>query len=150
MLRTTIVTLAAALFGVGLLLPAAPVAAQDARDCADFASQAEAQAAYRADPTDPAGNDEDGDGLACELYAYTDTTTDLTPVTAATTTTAQATPAAGAATTAGTTTTALPSTGTGATLTDRIADQWGVALGLGLVATILVGGTLARRGERRA
>jgi hypothetical protein len=35
-------------------------------DCADFATEAEAQAAYAADPSDPYGLDADGDGLARE------------------------------------------------------------------------------------
>lgn len=35
-------------------------------DCADFASQGEAQAVYDADPSDPHGLDADGDGVACE------------------------------------------------------------------------------------
>lgn len=35
-------------------------------DCVDFFSQAEAQATFDADPTDPNGLDVDGDGLACE------------------------------------------------------------------------------------
>jgi hypothetical protein len=43
------------------------------RDCADFASQADAQAALEADPTDPEMLDADHDGLACEDHAYTPT-----------------------------------------------------------------------------
>jgi hypothetical protein len=35
-------------------------------DCADLADQAAAQAALRADPSDPHGLDADGDGIACE------------------------------------------------------------------------------------
>jgi hypothetical protein len=35
-------------------------------DCADFATQAEAQAKFDADPTDPNGLDADDDGRACE------------------------------------------------------------------------------------
>jgi hypothetical protein len=35
--------------------------------CSDFASQAEAQAAFDADPTDPHGLDLDLDGIACEI-----------------------------------------------------------------------------------
>ncbi len=35
-------------------------------DCADYASQAEAQAALRADPRDPHHLDADRDGIACE------------------------------------------------------------------------------------
>src|SRR4028119_1504920 len=68
-----------------------PAYAQDedptiGRDCDDFRSQAEAQAALREDPSDPDVLDEDegpDDGIACETTAYDDQTTDLTPVAAA-------------------------------------------------------------------
>ncbi|GAA4866819.1 excalibur calcium-binding domain-containing protein [Actinomycetospora straminea] len=43
--------------------------AQD-RDCADFDSQAEAQAVLDDDPSDPERLDADDDGIACESYAY--------------------------------------------------------------------------------
>lgn len=56
------------------------MSAQAALTCSQFASQAEAQAAYTLDPTDPAGNDEDGDGIACEDVIYSNSATDLTPV----------------------------------------------------------------------
>lgn len=39
-------------------------------DCADFASQAEAQAVLDADPSDPNGLDADNDGTACKGVAY--------------------------------------------------------------------------------
>lgn len=46
---------------------AGPAAAQTAdRDCPDFATQADAQAAYDAVPGDPERLDRDGDGIACE------------------------------------------------------------------------------------
>lgn len=49
------------------LLLAAPAHAQQAdRDCPDFASQAEAQAAFDAVAGDPERLDRDGDGIACE------------------------------------------------------------------------------------
>lgn len=38
----------------------------DAFNCADFVSQADAQAVLRADPLDPNGLDRDVDGIACE------------------------------------------------------------------------------------
>ena len=38
----------------------------DAFNCADFASQADAQVVLRADPTDPNELDADDDGIACE------------------------------------------------------------------------------------
>lgn len=40
--------------------------AQEDLDCADFATQEEAQAEYDADPSDPHGLDADDDGVACE------------------------------------------------------------------------------------
>lgn len=40
------------------------------RDCRDFASQSEAQAALRSDPTDPDGLDDDKDGVACDEFDY--------------------------------------------------------------------------------
>jgi hypothetical protein len=74
-MRRTLLLLAAAIV---LAVTAAPAAfAQDDQNCADFASQAEAQAHLRADPQDPDGldarpgpadgNDQaGGDGIACE------------------------------------------------------------------------------------
>jgi hypothetical protein len=41
-------------------------------DCSDFSSQGVAQAALVADPSDPHGLDEDGDGTACETLAGND------------------------------------------------------------------------------
>lgn len=55
-------------------------------DCDDYNSQAEAQAALRADPSDPNVLDEDegpDDGIACETTAYDDPTRDEAPVAAA-------------------------------------------------------------------
>lgn len=57
--------LVAAIVGAFLLVPSMAIA-QDL-DCADFASQAEAQAHLNADPSDPDGLDADGDGKACEV-----------------------------------------------------------------------------------
>jgi Excalibur calcium-binding domain len=42
------------------------------RDCADFDSQAEAQAVLDDDPSDPERLDADDDGIACESFGYTD------------------------------------------------------------------------------
>jgi Excalibur calcium-binding domain len=39
-------------------------------NCADFPSQAEAQAVYDANPSDPNNLDEDDDGQACEDHPY--------------------------------------------------------------------------------
>lgn len=40
------------------------------RDCPDFSSQAEAQAVFDADPSDPERLDADDDGQACETFDY--------------------------------------------------------------------------------
>ena len=56
------------------------------RDCDDFRSQAEAQAALQEDPSDPDVLDEDegpDDGIACETTQYDNPTRDETPVAAA-------------------------------------------------------------------
>lgn len=42
------------------------------RDCADFDSQAEAQAVLDDDPSDPERLDADDDGIACESFGYAD------------------------------------------------------------------------------
>ncbi len=86
-------------------------------DCADFASQAEAQATFNADPSDPNGLDADNDGIACEENTpTTPTATQYTPptTTAPTATTAPTTTTAPTATTAPTTApniTEMPATG---------------------------------------
>ena len=48
------------------------------RDCPDFASQADAQAAYNAVPGDPERLDGDDDGVACENFGYTSTGASVT------------------------------------------------------------------------
>jgi hypothetical protein len=57
---------------VVLALTAAPAAFAQANDqnCADFASQAEAQAHLEADPSDPDNLDADDDGQACESFDF--------------------------------------------------------------------------------
>lgn len=54
----------------GLSGAAAGTALAAERDCADFSSQAEAQAALENDPTDPEYLDANHDGVACEDYDY--------------------------------------------------------------------------------
>lgn len=49
---------------------AEPGLAQQDLDCADFASQAEAQAVFDRDPSDPNRLDADDDGQACETTDY--------------------------------------------------------------------------------
>ena len=46
--------------------PSAYLGQGDAYNCADFTSQAQAQAVLRADPSDPNRLDADKDGIACE------------------------------------------------------------------------------------
>ena len=72
----------AVLLAVMAVISVAPaVLAQSATtDCSDFPSQATAQAALRADPSDPSGLDNDGDGIACEANPPP---RDLRPVTSA-------------------------------------------------------------------
>ncbi|MCX6464321.1 MAG: excalibur calcium-binding domain-containing protein [Pseudonocardiales bacterium] len=52
--------------------PAAGTPATGDRDCPDFATQALAQAALNADPTDPERLDADDDGIACEDHFGTE------------------------------------------------------------------------------
>jgi hypothetical protein len=54
----------------GMSVPMAGTALAADRDCPDFASQADAQAAFDAVPGDPERLDGDNDGQACEKYAY--------------------------------------------------------------------------------
>jgi excalibur calcium-binding domain-containing protein len=46
--------------------PSTPTVAQTDLDCADFATQQQAQGVYDQDPSDPNGLDADNDGIACE------------------------------------------------------------------------------------
>lgn len=63
-------TAVAGLTLAGSLLFVGPASASAADlDCADFASQADAQAHYMANPSDPDGLDADDDGVACENHA---------------------------------------------------------------------------------
>jgi Excalibur calcium-binding domain len=63
-------TALAAVLAAGLSLPMTGTAGAADRDCPDFASQSEAQAAFNAVPGDPERLDADNDGIACEDYAY--------------------------------------------------------------------------------
>ena len=51
---------------------AAPTSSTADRDCPDFPTQAQAQAALAADPTDPDALDADNDGIACEELSGTE------------------------------------------------------------------------------
>ena len=59
-----------------LVHPREPAAAQsDLNACARFGSQEDAQAELERDPSDPNGLDPDGNGRACDDYAYSASTT---------------------------------------------------------------------------
>src|SRR5918995_6098112 len=54
-----------------LVFPSKPAVAQaDLYDCASFGSQESAQAELDRDPSDPNNLDSDGNGRACDDYAY--------------------------------------------------------------------------------
>ncbi len=57
---------AAAVLAAAMCFPLAGVAAAQDLDCADFQTQAEAQAVYNQNPSDPHNLDGDNDGKACE------------------------------------------------------------------------------------
>ena len=150
MLRLFALAVAVVALGAGLILASPGASAQEDEilDCEDFASQADAQAAYRADPTDPAGNDADGDGIACELYdGFEDAATDLEPIegvgadtgTESTLETAT-TPASDVST--------MASAGVGSAIAEA-ASGTGVATIGGLLAAAAGCGALALRGLRR-
>jgi len=64
-------TAVAAVLFAGLSIPMAGTAfAADQFNCPDFATQAEAQAVYNQDPSDPNQLDRDKDGQACEDTVY--------------------------------------------------------------------------------
>lgn len=147
MIRLTAIMGAALVLALGFGTPAgAQEAADAAPDCDAFASQAEAQAAYRADPSDPADNDADSDGVACELVDYADAGRDLVPVAAG------GIAAADAATTGiggggRPPTAALPAWGIGTAIVGGATTKAGVAVLLGLAA---LSGTIAVARWRRA
>jgi hypothetical protein len=68
----------AAVLTAGATLPFAGVAnaQQPDRDCSDFATQAEAQAAFDSRPGDPERLDADNNGIACESEFDAPTTSD--------------------------------------------------------------------------
>jgi len=126
--------------GVMLALVAAftftsTASAQDDLDCADFATQQDAQAVFNQDPSDPYGLDRDNDGIACE--ANDDIIIDPTaPPTIAPVTN-------GGGTTGGTT------GGTGTTLPATGATDGMTGLALGLGALLLAAGVGAHVALRR-
>ena len=65
-MRLGIAAVAAAVLAAALCFPLAGVAAAQDKDCADFQTQAEAQAVYNQNPSDPNDLDRDNDGRACE------------------------------------------------------------------------------------
>ena len=58
--------LAVTVLTAGMSYPLAGVALAQDVDCSDFSTQAEAQAVYNQDPSDPNRLDTDNDGVACE------------------------------------------------------------------------------------
>ena len=64
-LRTTTAA-AATVLAAAMCFPLAGVAAAQDLDCINFQTQAEAQAVYNQNPSDPHGLDQDKDGQACE------------------------------------------------------------------------------------
>ena len=132
MTRTLLALVAALALGLGLVATAA--AQDDDRDCEDFPNQAAAQAALDADPSDPANNDADNDGIACELF-FDDA----------------AGAGGGGTTTRGTaasTTRRMPSTGVGAVV-GGAPDRYTMAP-LALLALAAVSGVVALRERRQA
>lgn len=76
--RFSLLALVSVLLTCTYVFSSLPADAQADLDCADFASQADAQAELRRDPTDPHGLDgSDDDGIACESLPGPK---DLTPV----------------------------------------------------------------------
>jgi len=145
MVRSISVCAASLVFGLGLALGGEDqAAAQAALDCADFASQAEAQAALRADPSDPADNEADGDGIACELVDYANGATDLTPVAGAPT--AATVPSAAPTTSAVTT---MPVSGTGSALTDGVVGVSDAVIAFGMFGLATGCGAMALRRLRQ-
>ena len=66
MYRWIIAGAIAAVLAAAYSLPATGALSADRHTCADYAGQAAAQAAYRADPVGLARLDADRDGIACE------------------------------------------------------------------------------------
>ncbi len=63
-----------------LVHPSEPAAAQvNQKDCSSFGSQEAAQAALERDPSDPNDLDSDGNGRACDDYAYNTRTANNVP-----------------------------------------------------------------------
>jgi hypothetical protein len=71
---------AATVVFAGLTVPLAGSAMAADQDCSDFATQAQAQAVYNADPSDPNHLDADHDGVACETLSGGTESVVTTPV----------------------------------------------------------------------
>jgi hypothetical protein len=65
-MRLGMTAAAATVLAAAMCFPLAGVAAAQDKDCADFQTQAEAQAVYNQDRSDPYDLDRDNDGIACE------------------------------------------------------------------------------------
>ena len=73
---TKLVQFTAVLATLLAIVFANPAFAQDEYDCADFSSQAEAQAVFEQDRSDPYGLDADDDSIACEELPPGEATTE--------------------------------------------------------------------------
>lgn len=153
-LRTCTSTSVGGLMLAGMIAMAGPASAQDDQNCADFASQADAQAHYRANTSDPDGLDRDNDGIACENYtSYSDGSTDMTPIGTGTTNESDDTPSTDAGETDGDDedTMVMPEGGvaTGGGSTSGI-EHGGLLVAGGLALTIGAGGTILAARRARA
>jgi hypothetical protein len=135
----------AAVLAAAATLPLAGIAnAQPDRDCPDFASQAEAQAALDSRPGDPERLDADNDGIACESH-FGEPTTTAAPTTSAVPTTSAAAPTTGGQVSV------LPQggvdTGDGSTVAEPVTGPALIALA-GLVAVATTAAATSRRGRQ--
>jgi hypothetical protein len=87
-MRRTATAAAGVLLTAALSTGFAGTASAADRDCKDFASQADAQAAFDAVPGDPERLDANGNGRACENYAYAAAAPAASPAAATVTATA--------------------------------------------------------------
>ena len=145
-LRNTVVGV---LFTAALAAPFVGTATAADLDCADFPSQAAAQAALAADRTDPNGLDQDRDGTACENVSYAAATVG-TPTAVPAPVPAQVTtrPVGGVAAGDGSLASGEPATGPGSLAADDDGGPLPYLLG-GLAFTAAGGAAVAARRAAR-
>ncbi|MYW70486.1 calcium-binding protein [Streptomyces sp. SID8379] len=117
------------------LVPTAGVAHAADKDCADFSSQAQAQAWFDTHPGDPDRLDRDRDGQACEDYTGYPSTSD-------------------SSSTSSSDTASMPQggvrTGSGGLAEPEEGSAAGLPIGFGAAAVLAAGAAVAlRRGARR-